>query len=145
MLFDRPEKDTLEKIKEIVIWYYNNPNCDDIELLNENRNKLTALCVFLSELVAKSGMKSELSTLSRRMVLASRTNDFKSKKEIKTVKEAENSALTSLEKEYRQDKIEKSKTERLFLLLKQCNMILSAMYQSISLKSKEQQNIKAGG
>lgn len=139
MIFNDIEvEEVLEKIHEIVSWYYKESSTTDIDTLANKRDKLASLGMYLAENTAKSGMMAKLAYVERKYVTAVRSRDYKEMEGI-AVSLAESKAIADTKVELEDEKKKEGVAEQMYLLMRQTNLVLSAMQQRISLLSKEKE------
>lgn len=141
-LFTAKTEEVLKEIASITEWFYNNAGTLDLDELVTKRNRLAGLTMFLTERVAKTGAAHQLAYVHRKIQHATRTNDYKNSKDTEkriTDKIAENLALADIKDFFLKEKQSEAISERLYLILKQANNLLTAFHQNISLLQKEKE------
>ena len=141
-IFNVKTEEVLTQVADIVIWWNNNSETTDYHAISGHRNKLTALLAFLSEIFAREQVKNDYKYIERKVTEAEIVSEYKEKIEVKSFAMAER--LTDKDERFieafKAQKDVEANFERLKHLIRQCNAILLAMHQTISIAVKEKEN-----
>ena len=131
----------LEKIKEIINWWGGlEKGNQDIETLLYNQQKLSGYSYYLAEESARMKEDYSLGYFMRKINLSKSKNAFINQG--KSAAAAESASIEKNESYYEAEIKSESIAYKLDLLLKQVNVILSAMQQRISYLKQEKQSTK---
>lgn len=145
-IFDVKTEEVLRKTGAVVEWWNKNSETTDYHSISGKRNELTSLLAFLSEIFAREQVKNDYKYIERKVKEAEILSEYKEKIEVKSFAHAER--LTDKDerfvKAYKSQKDVEANFERLKHLIRQCNAILLAMHQTISIAVKEKENLSHG-
>lgn len=145
-IFNVKTDEVLKDVGDIVRWWYDNATSNDYHSINEHRNRLTALSAFLSEIYAREMVNNDYRYIERKVKESEIISEYHEKIEVKSFAAAER--LTDKDERFvkavKEQKAIEANFERLKHLIRQCNAILLAMNQTISILVKEKENSRHG-